>query len=684
MATTGSTCPSCSAPVMEGAKFCVSCGKAVSGPSQCQKCHADLPPGAKFCVSCGTRVLPGVSPIQRIERAVSGGAVSAADDIDDGNRWRRRPGDFARRFETGDLSALLAKGIVVEEGTRGLLFQDGQYMGDLNPGHYTVQSFTERLKNLVVKRPCTIVLVDIGDVPVSVQFDGLRTSDDQQVGAELQFVIGLRDAMDLYVNLMHGEARITADELAARLQNQLLRPMRAAVVDCSVEELYGNRELIDRIEDELRDELQRSFDRFGLQFERVDFVDFKGDPYEQVRELRGGLRRDTALAEVNEQRAKLKERFRQAFNEDAMNKVRSKQDFEEFLAQVEQDAGVRGLLRQQEREELWRQYEERKEDHALAREHVLATLDWQNKRERLARELDYKRDLITGRHELDDAQRNQRIKALELEHTAELARLEQTHASELSRLASQRTADLSHQAAEADEDYRQLEREAALGMRLQREWNETKHVSGQQEIERDLSRKRGEHEIVDAAAQAAHQRELEKWQALGTMSSEALIAAAPADQAKLLAELKQTEALKGMTEEQILASAAKDSPEVAKAFAEKFRAAGSQQTEMYERLLKEQKEAGNQLAETQRENAKLLREMWETSLQTQRDTAVAATQGTHGQPAIVYPPPGSGAAMVVGSQTPQQPGQSSVDCPQCRSQSPQGSQFCGNCGYRFA
>ncbi len=153
-----------------------------------------------------------------------------------------------------------------------------------------------------------------------------------------------------------------------------------------------------------------------------------------------------------------------------------------------------------------------------------------------------------------------------------------------------------------------------------------------------------------------------------------------------MAELKQTEALKDLSDEQILARAAENSPEVAKAFAEKFRAAGGQEAQqqmqqLYERMLQEQKESSKELATSQQESARMLRELMETAVKTQRDTAVAAVQQPPGQgPAVVYPPPGSGAATVLGGQPAAPAPASTVGCPQCRGQSPAGSQFCGNCG----
>lgn len=47
-------CPSCSAPVPEGFKFCPECGKSMASPKQkCIKCGFEMNQGMKFCPECG-------------------------------------------------------------------------------------------------------------------------------------------------------------------------------------------------------------------------------------------------------------------------------------------------------------------------------------------------------------------------------------------------------------------------------------------------------------------------------------------------------------------------------------------------------------------------------------------------------------------------------------------------------
>jgi predicted amidophosphoribosyltransferase len=49
-------CPSCSAQIPKGSKFCSQCGAKIGEEMICPNCKADVPEGSKFCPNCGTKI----------------------------------------------------------------------------------------------------------------------------------------------------------------------------------------------------------------------------------------------------------------------------------------------------------------------------------------------------------------------------------------------------------------------------------------------------------------------------------------------------------------------------------------------------------------------------------------------------------------------------------------------------
>lgn len=51
-------CPSCSAQINQGSKFCPSCGAKIESSKKCPSCGAEVPANSKFCPECGAKMTP--------------------------------------------------------------------------------------------------------------------------------------------------------------------------------------------------------------------------------------------------------------------------------------------------------------------------------------------------------------------------------------------------------------------------------------------------------------------------------------------------------------------------------------------------------------------------------------------------------------------------------------------------
>lgn len=49
-------CPSCSAQINQGSKFCPECGAKIESSKKCPSCGAEVPANSKFCLECGAKM----------------------------------------------------------------------------------------------------------------------------------------------------------------------------------------------------------------------------------------------------------------------------------------------------------------------------------------------------------------------------------------------------------------------------------------------------------------------------------------------------------------------------------------------------------------------------------------------------------------------------------------------------
>jgi hypothetical protein len=758
-------CPKCRSKNKSGARFCGTCGEHLPGSElKCSNCGATVAADRSFCGNCGKPLAESAAPLLT------------------GNRWARRVEDFATKVEVDDVEGFFKKGLLVEAGTKAIFFVNGAYSGILDPGKYEMGGLLQKIKNVFNSKSTTAVLVDAADVELRLPLGGLQTRDPIKLAAECRLVIQLDNPTEFFENVMKGRQNYPLTELRSYLEDELRNCVQEFIGTKSVQELSGNLGFKNEIEQGVVQHLSRTFSRTGFTFVQVRVFDFRHPRLDALSErkeeywlhaqdlqakLAGegsslGLDRklldqETAKAlmelEVYEDRAKVYERMRKAVASNQMNEVTNENELEKFMQSIDKDK----LLRAEDMQSLLQDFGEKKEDHDMARRHLIQRL-------KIEQTMDLQRAALLGKIGLSrtvtESVRAEEMAQLDHELAARRRALESTQAEEwsqlkmgvdarrlqvesefdLARKKSELEMDLSRKQAdlgldlgkkqadlELDLGRKQADAQFEVGRRQKLSDIELEELEDQKDLrtaagsldilkkqkgikkeeedwetERKLRERAALSEVSMREEAQRHQQEIVKIQALSSLSTEALIAAAPADRAAMLADLKRTDSLKGFSEEQILAMAADKSPEVARAFQEKFRGASSAEIQKaYERMLGMKDQGITDLKEMSREHARMMQEMFNRGMDTQRDTATAAARSAQpgmtvvvpgiGQPAVIQPgaggagmPGGGIGTQSVGAPIPEPPPpQRVVICPNCRQKIEESQKFCDNCAHQF-
>lgn len=442
-----------------------------------------------------------------------------------------------------------------------------------------------------------------------------RVAEEQQLGAARQRLADAKTQNELIA------ARAEVEALEAR---EVLRQQAALKLEALRQAVQVNRAELDL-------DTEKKLNR--LQHERI----------------LENLQKETEKVEVEERRAELNARLRQALLDDKSGEVRSQADFEKLLDTLDRDK----LLREKERQDLLKTWREQGEDADRARAHTMARLEVERNYELRLAEVKLRGGVSREEQGLAiDLERQRAESSLAIEQQRAEAIIRRQGMENDFRRSQQQLDDLAqrerdlqaalNKARIAKEEMEVERLEAEMGIMLlekmkavrrnddhQRELNRIEIKDKELEIdlkrqEREIDlhiRQAREQHILDMeikrleAEERQHQREfeLDKLGKLGELGPEALISVSGAEQARLLADLQKTQALKGMSEDQILAIAAKDSPLVAEAFKEKYKAAAEgkldeQERQMYERLMNERQAAQEELRKAQLEALKQARE----------------------------------------------------------------------------
>lgn len=681
-------CSACGQENYKGDNFCGGCGTRLAGGRiTCPHCMASIDSGSNFCPMCGkqTKVEKSEQPDQgRIE----------------GMRWKRGGDDFARRIDLDRTESAFQIGVIVEEGTRALLLKNGALTATLEPGRYDLKSFTEALKDSAIKgggaivrgvagwfsekaaasvdkaidalvfHPCTVLLIDSGDVELKMDISSVYTKDPLALDISCNTVLRLDKAELFFVNVMKSSTEFSISTLRSALYDEMHNAFNEAIGQKSATELHSNLSLKQEFENTVKEHLNRTLGQsYGLRFFQLRTIHYRNNRYDKVK----GVYQETFLlvseeeaelakrkrffnvydqtqlqdiieqtkeVEYREKRQKIWADMRALVNSDKMNEIKSADDFEGYLHEINKGK----YLREDEVQELVNTFKQS----GMKREFLLEKIGMEHNLERERHDIEVQRTRMVGGAE--NVLAEWEVKARQERRDFE-ERLSKTRIGK---------------------DIKDVERESWLAdEKAKATTKDFEREGDQKDLDMGLSALERMEKIKAQEEREKMEIETERIRRLSEIGIEALISSSGEEQAKLLAELKKTEMLKGMSEKQILAMAEKGDGAVAMAIFQ------SDSALVQEKLLRERIGDKDQ-------TMKVMQEMYNKALETQKDAAIGVSQGGR----VVYPPyghAGSGQGGPGGTgfynvHMESRGTQRVIICSKCKSEVKAGEKFCANCG----
>jgi len=594
------TNPDCSGRVPKAAKFCRLCGSpAADADTNCGRCGAVVATSSKFCWKCGANL-----------------ADQQKAPLFD-NRWVRGEDDFAVRVDECDVKGFLTKGLIVEHGTRGMVFQRGRFCGYVDPGNYDVNGFLKKVNNFNQTTPTSVVLVDAGDVELHLEAIKLSSKEQMQVDAAFKAVVRLNDPEKMFTNAFKGRNQLSVGYIAGSLTDELRSALQTYVGTKSVDELYGNPEIRQEVERQMQLELEPILERVGLEMVQMRFVDFFCPAYDPIREKQTELYLDTRKVDVDIDRLKLAQRMRKTMTTDKMDKFKTEKDFEDFVRQTEHELGLKDIIRTDEMDGLKRRFAHERDIDILTHQIEVEGIQKDADREEARQDLDARIENFTKKKK---TQRDQ----------------------------AEADADSKRRIRGEDFEQDMEEAHAAVGLREKT-----------QEVE--LAREEKELEL-----------EARKLQERSKASAEALLSILDGPAADRIMKLEELRVKEKLTPDQIVAMSAAASPQVAQVLAEKYKADAAINEDRFKQL----QEYTVKQEQAARDSADRLERVMNVALQQMGATATTRAQAPQSSQTVVTPGGGMGGAPVV--ITPQSP-PAEKPCPKCKKMIPLDSRFCPNC-----
>lgn len=240
-------------------------------------------------------------------------------------KWGKPEDAVAQIVEKGQIPGLLHKEILLEGGESALVRKNASIMEELGPGKHTLKGdFTD------------LVLVDTTAKTLRKTVDSLLTSDDNNVGCELEIKLAVYLPEKLARSLLVARNVLSLDNLYSEFYNELVSKVLSPIVrQTSITDLYGNKDVVDQAAIAFETELRKTLEMWGIELVSLSIIWKFPENYKQY------LKQSSATGLASKEKdVEHKEKVKQALREKELDKIKGKGQptKEEVKSKIEKEA----------------------------------------------------------------------------------------------------------------------------------------------------------------------------------------------------------------------------------------------------------------------------------------------------------------------------------------------------------
>jgi len=245
---------------------------------------------------------PERTPEMRYERSDSPKSVEKDDVVKKGvfstsHRWARGVESIAMTLSKSQMSGILSKNVLVLPNEVAVVVRDGRVDDVVDSGKVTVGGL---FKTESYMKDVEVVMMDTSPKDSNWQVGELWTSDQHEVAAKGLLRYRIHDPKKFFSMVYaystvdkKGERFLSLEDINERIKSEVLtRVLQPETSSVEVEDIYGNRELQHKIENELELQLKQTLDMWGLELQKFTTEWDLGDYTELIRTRRGFEKRE--------------------------------------------------------------------------------------------------------------------------------------------------------------------------------------------------------------------------------------------------------------------------------------------------------------------------------------------------------------------------------------------------------
>lgn len=202
-------------------------------------------------------------------------------------KWKKQSDEIARVISKKDVGGIFSKSVIISPNEKAAIIKNGVVEEIIDSGKVRVGGI---LKGDIGK-DVDIALMDTSPKDLEWISGEMWTSDDQKVGCSGLLRFRMQDPKKFFQMLFayttpdkKGERALSVHDIYNRLESETItRVLEPEIRDVRIENIYGNRELQLKIENELEMQLKSTLSMWGLELLKYT-VEWDLGVYEEVME----------------------------------------------------------------------------------------------------------------------------------------------------------------------------------------------------------------------------------------------------------------------------------------------------------------------------------------------------------------------------------------------------------------
>jgi hypothetical protein len=217
-------------------------------------------------------------------------------------KWKREENELAKVIPKGNVSGFFKKEVILSPNEMAIIVREGEVQDIVNEGKLRVGGL---LKPGNISKDVDVVLIDVSPKDIEFEQTGLWTADNQKINCHGLLRIKINEPKSFFQMLYaqtsidkNSERTLSLNDVYSYVESEVLTMvLEPEVRKENIENLYGNRNLLLKLENELEMRLKSTLSLWGFETLKLT-IKWNLGSYEKVMQATNDLNTSEELAEI--------------------------------------------------------------------------------------------------------------------------------------------------------------------------------------------------------------------------------------------------------------------------------------------------------------------------------------------------------------------------------------------------